>query len=449
MRPSPHLAPRSGLFIKAFAASCLFALIHTGSALATTYYVSPTGSDSNSGSPSHPLATIAKALTYATASGDKINLYAGTYNVPDAIAGYEDGNAYAVVNLITSANSGITIEADSSDTSRPVLNFSAINPSGYRIAAFWVPSGVSNVTFEGFDVTAVQENITTTNNQSIGVAIYGATGCKWNEVNVHDGDCVGFFLEEASSNNTFTDCDSYNNAGINSYSYGNADGFGCHPAAGGTGNVYNGCRSWNNSDDGFDCINAAEPVTFESCWSYKNGNNGGNGNGFKVGGWGSQPQDEIPDPLPAHVVENCLAAENSANGFYTNHQPSGPGSATVIQDCTTYDNNTGFNMLERTAPDYSSSSPQTDSNDISGTNVSLHYNLAYADSYALTQNLADGANLESNNTFQNSATLTNSDFESTTASQITNARQSSGALPAITFMVPVSGTPAAGYGYTQ
>jgi hypothetical protein len=281
------------------------------------------------------------------------------------------------------------------------------------------------------------------------MAIYGATGCTWNQVNVHDGDCVGFFLEEASSNNTFTNCDSYNNAGINSYSYGNADGFGCHPAAGGTGNVYNGCRAWNNSDDGFDCINAAEPVTWENCWSYMNGNNGGNGNGFKIGGWGSQPQDEIPDPLPAHTVENCLAAVNSANGFYTNHQPSGPGSSTVIQDCTSYDNNTGYNMLERVAPTYSSTSPQTDSADISGTNVSLHYNCAYADTYALTSNLADGASLESHNTFQNSPALTGTDFESTTASQITNARQSNGALPAITFMVPVAGSPAAGYGYTQ
>ena len=62
-------------------------------------------------------------------------------------------------------------------------------------------------------------------------------------------------------------------------------------------------------------------MTFDHCWSYMNGNNGGNGNGFKVGGWGSQPQDEIPDPLPLHTVENCLSADNSANGFYANHQP--------------------------------------------------------------------------------------------------------------------------------
>ncbi|MGC3991148.1 MAG: hypothetical protein QM796_16000 [Chthoniobacteraceae bacterium] len=136
-----------------------------------------------------------------------------------------------------------------------------MNPTGYRVAAFWVTA--SNVTFKGFDVINVKENITTSNNQSIGFAIYGGTSCTLNNVAVHDGECVGFYLEGASASNTFLNCDAYNLTGINSYSYGNADGFGCHPNASGTGNVYNACRSWNNSDDGYDCLNAAAPVTFE------------------------------------------------------------------------------------------------------------------------------------------------------------------------------------------
>jgi len=433
--------PRGGACRAAIAALTIIVALQT-SAFATIFYVSPTGSDSNNGSPSHPLATIAKALTLATASGDSINLYAGTYNVPSTIAGYEDGNAYAVSNLITTANNGITIKADASDTTRPILNFSAVNPSGYRIAAFWLGSGVSNVTLQGFDITAVKENITTTNNQSIGIAVYGASGCTFNQMAVHDGDCVGFYLEQVSANNTFYECDSYNNAGINSYSYGNADGFGCHPAAGGTGNVYNACRSWNNSDDGYDCLNAAEPVTFEYCWSYMNGNNGGNGNGFKVGGWGSQPQDEIPDPLPAHTVKYCLSADNSSHGFYCNHQP---GQSATWTNNTAY-NNSGadFDTLERTAPDYGSSSPQTDANDISGTKEVMHYNLGYLGT--ITGDYAETGSIVTNNTWTAGITPTASDFQSTTASQITNARQSSGALPNITFMHPVSGSPTTGYG---
>ena len=38
-------------------------------------------------------------------------------------------------------------------------------------------------------------------------------------------------------------------------------------------------------------------------------------------------------------------------------------------------------MLERTAPNYSSSSAQTDSNDISGVKEVMHYNLVFADTY--------------------------------------------------------------------
>jgi len=442
MRIVVSLKNQTGLFPKVTVASSIL-LLHTACAMATIFYVATNGSDSNNGSPSHPLATIAKALTLATASGDQIQLEAGTYNVPNVIAGYEDGNVYAAVNLLTSANSGITIEADPGDTTRPVLNFSAINPTGYRVAAFWVPAGVSNVTFQGFDVTGLQENITTTNNQSVGFGVYGCTGCTWNQVNVHDGECAGFYLEKAAANNTFYECDAYNLTGINSYSYGNADGFGCHPAAGGTGNVYNACRSWNNSDDGYDCLNASTQVTFEYCWSYKNGNNGGNGNGFKVGGWGSTPQNQIPNPLPAHIVKYCLSADNASHGFYCNHQP---GQAATWTNNTAY-NNSGpdFDTLERTAPNYSSSSPQTDSNDIPGVAEVMHYNLGYA-GYSVTGDYNESGSIVTDNSWTESITLTNSDFVSTDATQMTEARQSNGSLPTITFMHQVSGSPGAGLG---
>jgi uncharacterized repeat protein (TIGR02059 family) len=47
---------------------------------ATTYYISPSGSDSNTGSSSSPWKTLAYACTKATASGDIISVNAGTYN---------------------------------------------------------------------------------------------------------------------------------------------------------------------------------------------------------------------------------------------------------------------------------------------------------------------------------------------------------------------------------
>jgi len=416
-------------------------LLAVGTAPAATWYLSPTGSDSYSGTTTNaPLATVMAAQAKA-ASGDTVYILAGTYNLATNVYNSVQDNVYAVVNLIN--KNGITYAAMAG--TRPVFNFSGVNPTGDRVAAFWVTA--SGVTFQGFDVVGVQENITTGNNQSIGFAIWGGGSCTWNEVRVHDGDCVGFYLEEKSANNLFDRCDSYNNAGINSYSYGNADGFGCHPAAGGTGNIYRECRSWNNSDDGYDCINAFETVTFDHCWSYLNGNNGGNGNGFKVGGWGSQPQNGIPNPIPPHVVFNCLSAGNSANGFYANHQCAGPGLPTGWTNNTAYANNTGYNLLQRNPPNYATNADQTDANDIAGTNEVMHNNLVFADAYADIQNLNEAGSLVSSNSWtETGVTVGAGDFQSTAMSQITNARAVDGSLPVITFMHLVSGDHLTGLG---
>jgi fibronectin type 3 domain-containing protein len=405
---------------------------------AKIWYVAPTGSDSNPGNITAPFATITQAQT-AAATGDTVYLRGGNYTLTTAnVTSYQDGNVYATVNTIT--KNGISYLAYPGDT-RPVFNFSGVTPSGYRNAAFWVSA--SNVTFQGFDVVGVQITITGSNNQSIGFAIYGGSNCTWNEVNVHDGMCVGFYIEKASANNLFYRCDSYNNTGLDSYSYGNADGFGCHPAAGGTGNVYRQCRSWNNSDDGFDCINAAEPVTFDHCWSYLNGNNGGNANGFKVGGWGSTPQNQIPDPLPVHTVEYCLSADNGSHGFYANHQP---GQAANWTYNTAYNDNYDFDMLERTPPVYSNTTAQTDANDISGVDEVMHYNLAFAGSGGVTNDLNESGNIVSNNTWTLSVTVNSAQFQSTNATQMIQSRQADGSLPVITFMHLVSGSNCAGLG---
>ncbi|MGH7978390.1 MAG: right-handed parallel beta-helix repeat-containing protein, partial [Limisphaerales bacterium] len=291
--------------------------VAASSSAAANWFVATNGLDSNAGSESAPFATLMKAQSVA-ASGDIVFINAGTY-FPTNQYPAEYG-VYVPVNLIT--KSGVTYEAMAG--TRPVFNFSRVNPPGLRTAAFWV--NANNVTFKGFDVVAVQENITNVNNQSVGFANYGCNFCAWYQVNVHDADCVGIYFEKLDASNLVYRCDCYNLAGINSYSYGNADGFGCHVTAGGKGNVFRECRAWNDSDDGYDCINCSESVAFDHCWSYLNGNNGGNGNGFKVGGWASTPQDQIADPIPAHCVIGCLAVGNHGNGgFYANHQCAGPG----------------------------------------------------------------------------------------------------------------------------
>ena len=433
-----HIA--AGIFFRVLAAASL--LVAT-SAPAANWYISPNGSDSNSGTATNTaFATLMHAQSKAS-TGDTVYIMAGTYNLATNVYdSLQDGGVYAVVNNIT--KNGITYKA--MPGTRPVFDFSAVAPAGKRVAAFWLTSPVKNVTFQGFDVVGVRVTITNTLNDSVGFLVYGDNSCTWNQVNVHDGECVGFAFSKVSVSNLVYQCDSYNNTGIDSGSYGNSDGFGCHVDAGGKGNIFRQCRAWNNSDDGYDCINAAETVTFDHCWSYKNGNNGGNGNGFKVGGWGSQPQNEIPNPIPTHLVLYCLSAGNSSHGYYANHQPAGPGTPTGWTNNTAY-NNSGadFDMLQRNPPDYTTNVDETDANDINGTNEVMHFNLAYKGTitgdYGLT-----GSPLVTSNSWNESVTVSAADFLSTDLTQMTNARAADGSLPVMTFMHLAAGSDLVGLG---
>ena len=74
---------------------------------------------------------------------------------------------------------------------------------------------------------------------------------------MHDGMANGWYLT-AGASNLVLNCDAYNNRGLDGGSLGNTDGFGCHPLLNTTGHgkhTQAGCRSWFNSDDGYDCIN--------------------------------------------------------------------------------------------------------------------------------------------------------------------------------------------------
>jgi hypothetical protein len=430
------LASKSRLIRRVFAV--MFALV-APAAWSANWYIATNGLDSNPGTQLAPFATLMKAQS-AAANGDTVFINGGTY-YPTNQFSVEQG-VYVPVNLIN--KSGISYEA--MPGTRPVFNFSLVNPTNLRTAAFWV--NANNVTFQGFDVVAVQENITNGNNQSVAFANYGCNFCTWNQVNVHDADCVGIYFEKVDANNLVYRCDCYNLAGINSFSYGNADGFGCHVSAGGKGNIFRECRAWNDSDDGYDCINCYEAVTFDHCWSYLNGNNGGNGNGFKVGGWASTAQNQIADPIPAHTVIGCLAVGNHGNaGFYANHQCAGPGTPTGWTNNTAYHNAVGYSMLQRTPPNYISSDAQTDTNDISGTNEVMHFNIVYANTSADIKSLNESGSIVSSNSWtETGVTISAADFVSLTINQITNARSPDGSLPVITLMHPVPGDQLIGLG---
>jgi hypothetical protein len=145
----------------------------------------------------------------------------------------------------------------------------------------------------------------------------------------------------------------------------------------------------------------------------------------------------MPSTPPVHTVEYCLAADDPGDGgFYANHQP---GQAANWTHNTSFDNQADFNMLEGTGDESTNCS-------VDGTREVMHYNLYYEAGYEALYNINESGSIVSSNTWTAGITPTNSDFQSTDASQITESRQSNGNLPNITFMHPVSGSPTTGYG---
>ncbi|MBP3242518.1 MAG: right-handed parallel beta-helix repeat-containing protein [Ruminococcus sp.] len=146
-------------------------------------------------------------------------------------------------------------------------------------------------------------------------------------------------VAEWPTNNLVKNCTSKNNC--DDATMENADGFAAKLTCG-EGNVFDGCISYNNSDDGWDLYakEATGPigvVTLKNCIAFRNGftedgRGYGNcdGNGFKLGGGGVGTR---------HIVENCLAFENLNCGFTDNNNPKFGD----MKDCTAYNNGIGGN----------------------------------------------------------------------------------------------------------
>ena len=142
--------------------------------------------------------------------------------------------------------------------------------------------------------------------------------------------------------NKVINCDSYENADLRSFSGsddgGDADGFACKLFPG-PGTEFYGCRAWTNSDDNWDLYMVYHPVVIDHCWAYhagytKDGQEGKNGNGFKLGGGGSAGGAAFDQSVGAHVVTNCVAFDNLHKGFDQNNAYEGM----YVINCTAWGN---------------------------------------------------------------------------------------------------------------
>lgn len=256
-------------------------------------YVSPTGNDSNPGTINLPFRTLTKAVSVA---------------VPDTII-YMRGGVYndsTTHTLNKSGQAGKYIKVWSYPGETPILDFSnqpvSTSSRGIRITHnYWHLRG-----------------LTIRNAKDNGIYIQSYYNVVENCILYNNND-TGIQISNGGSNNLILNCDSYmNNDPLTNGE--NADGFAAKLGIG-PGNVFRGCRAWNNSDDGFDMYEAADTVLVEGCWAFRNGYNiwgiqnfSGDGNGFKLGG------NYFPDP---HKIIRSVAFDNPNKGFDQNNNTAG------------------------------------------------------------------------------------------------------------------------------
>ena len=362
------------------------------------YYIAVNGSDNNAGTIDKPFASLNGAWKVVK-PGSLIYMRGGTYSLTtqQALTGKSGtaGNlikiwAYPGETPIITKGSGF-----SASSGIYISNSNYLHIKGLEVTGFNQPSSGGNV--GGFYIEPSNNSI-------------------FELINYHHN---GFPLTatHASTGNLFLNCDFHHN--YDPYTigdkYGNADGVNCEFDPG-TSNVFRGCRSWWNSDDGFDFYRCDGYVEFDNCWAWHNGYKedgvtaGGNGTGFKLGITRADFHTQV-----LRYVHNCLAWDGRQGGFY---QADGNCIMRIY-------NNTSY---KNTGDKYTCGFGFKDFDGIAHiikNNIALDEMVAYFGNSAITSD---------HNSWESGVGVSDKDFISLDQTGTNGERQADGSLPNINFL---------------
>ncbi|KAH7135148.1 pectate lyase L [Dendryphion nanum] len=374
-------------------------------ALAATFYVAPTGSDTAAGSLAAPYRSIQVAVDKA-AAGDIIYLRGGKYSPTKNIQIKKSGTASAAITLSAYQSEVPIIDGEGlPNTPAPVGGSIAAADRGVfhvEKANYWK--------FIGLEVL----------NGPYGFYVDSSSNNLFERIVTHDNYETGFQLQGASSNNKIYYLDSYANRDPRKNGE-SADGFACKEGDG-EGNILKGARLWNNVDDGLDLWEFRSKVTIVDTISWGNGFNRwnfanfqGDGNGFKLGGG-----DEADKKASNHDISNCIAFQNAAKGFTDNKQTGN----FVMKRNTAWNNaQVGFQLQ---------TSVTTLTGNLAGGNLKSTKN---ADQVSLSS-----SQKLSGNSWSSSKTWPNSAFKSVDISLVQGKRAADGKIAASNFLLPADGS---------
>jgi hypothetical protein len=287
---------------------------------AKTYYVAPTGGNNNyPGTITQPWATWQKAFNTAIA-GDTVYFRGGVwYHQPgqkvEIIPGDGKGHSGTADNYIHYFNyPGET----------PILDGSLIRPAKpFFGAETWSDGlyidGAHYIHWRGLTVRNYWQLYDDVKVQ--GIVASGSNFQIFENITVHNIGGRGFYYSPYPAPDTtyFINCDIYNcidSMNTGGYPGGWGDGF-FTVSQTGSYMIIDGCRAWNNSDDGFN-IACEGYVIVRNCWSFENGRLGGDGCGFKLNPY--QPPYTYTG-LTRYLHNNIAAFNqgNTGNGFTENN----------------------------------------------------------------------------------------------------------------------------------
>lgn len=273
---------------------------------ADVIYASPNGG--GDGKSMEKPTDVLSAIKSVTAGGT-IYLLEGTYKFSEMILIDSNNNGSAGKYKTISAYPGAKVVWDFSGQGAADGSKRGVTLDG----DYWH--------FYGFEITKAADNgmLLSGSNNKIEMMVFNDnqdTGLQISRYNTSAAT-----IADWPSYNTILNCTSKNNC--DDATMENADGFAAKLTCG-EGNVFDGCMSYNNSDDGWDLFAKSETgpigvVTLKNCVAFRNGftefgegYGDCDGNGFKLGGSGIGS---------AHIVDNCLAFENLNCGFTDNNNP--------------------------------------------------------------------------------------------------------------------------------
>lgn len=365
------------------------------------FYVAPTGSDNNSGSFEHPWATWQMALSMA-GPGDTVFIRGGIYfaDAADQYGVYATGKNGSAASPICIFNYPGEV---------PVLDCSRITSKSSNKGILLY--NCRYIHLKGLTVTGVSQHAISS--EALGFAFERGGPYIVERCVSHNNEGAGFW-GYALDTIYLIQCDSYNNFDrfTQGYSGGQADGYVFCFASNTSYTYYSECRSWFNSDDGYDCWKNEGTVVFENCWAFNNGRGDGDGGGFKLG-----RTDEKPLAVPQRTLHNCMAFYNRFIGF---NQNDGNVSMRFYNNIAFANDRIGFDIGQF-------NNPIIARNNISYRNGSIG-------NFISTNNDHNSWNASAG------VTVSDDDFVSVDSTGVSGKRQSNGSLPVLSFLKLTKGS---------